>query len=119
MFQESGQSSCISGCEAMRKIQRDQVSTRYKIYQQLLDFNKLRSNVGLERKADKKEEEEEADIKVDEMKKDTEDIKVKDIQSVGKSEEDPGHLRTYILVASEDAFINLTNHIKWHPMSQQ
>jgi len=88
MFQESGQSSCISGCETMRKIQRDQ----------------LRSNVGLERKADKNEDKEEADIKVDEMKKDTEDIKVNDIQSVGKSEEDPGHLRTYIL---------------WHPMSQQ
>jgi len=86
MFQESGQSSCISGCETMRKIQRDQ----------------LRSNGGLERKADKKEDE--ADIKIDEMKKDTEDIKVNDIQSVEKSEEDSGHLRTYIL---------------WHPMSQQ
>lgn len=75
--------------------------------------------MGLERKADKNEDKEEADIKVDEMKKDTEDIKVNDIQSVGKSEEDPGHLRTYILVTSEDAFINLTNHVKWHPMSQQ
>merc|ERR1712002_57031 len=59
MFQESGQSSCISGCETMRKIQKDQ----------------LRSNGGLERKAEKKEEE--ADI-IDEMKRDTEDIKVND-----------------------------------------
>merc|ERR1711862_857374 len=60
--------------------------------------DQLRSN---ERNAKK---EEEADIQIDEMKKGTEDIKVNDIQSVEKSEEDPGHLRTYIL---------------WHPMSQQ
>ena len=105
MFQESGQSSCISGCEAMRKIQRDQVSTRNKIYQLLLNFNKLRSNESNDKK------EEEADIQIDEMKKGIEDIKVNDIQSVEKSEEDPGHLRTYILVTFKDAFKNFTNHV--------
>jgi len=79
MFQESGQSSCISGCETMRRIQRDQ----------------LRANVELERKAAEKEKA--TDPKINEITKEAEDVKVNDIQSVEESKEDPGHLRTYIL----------------------
>jgi len=79
MFQEAGQTSCISGCETMRRIQRDQ----------------LRANVELERKAAEKEKA--TDPKIDEITKEAEDVKVNGIQSVEESKEDPGHLRTYIL----------------------
>jgi len=86
MFQESGQTSCISGCETMRRIQRDQ----------------LRANVELERKA--AEQEKATDLKINEITKEAEDVKVNDIQSVEERKEDPGHLKTYIL---------------WHPMDHQ
>jgi len=80
MFRESGQRSCIAGCETMRKIQRDQ----------------LRSNAANEKKGVEKEEG--TKLKSDETEKESENLNVNNIQTKEENKgEDPGHLRTYIL----------------------